>query len=481
MKEYINEAIDEYAEDISFGMPGHKGKDFFDLKINRDLTEFLGTDNLLNPTGAIKNSLEEIARVFGSRYSFYIPNGSSGAINIAVSCLAEKGCKILLQRNCHKSCINSVLINELIPIYIETKYDEESAQFLGIELENLKKTVERERPELCLLVSPNYYGGILNLKEIISYLHKKNIPVIIDEAHGAHLYFSDLKKYSGNFLGADIVINSSHKMIPSLTQTAILHINSEKITRERVLKYINLYTTTSPSYLFIASQEKGISYMEDEGKKSMKILEEEISAWRKKTSFKDFRVKDKSISSYDPMKFLFRLPRKTGSQIVKSFHLAYNIRLEMGDLYYALAIISPKNSIYELKKLFKAIEENSRGEFKEIIKLKFPRPQMEILPSEALKRESLLIDFKNSLGRISAANVSAYPPGIPIVSYGEKITSDVIDSLSYYLANDIEIVGLYDQKIEVVKWVYLLLLKEPMALANPQFAPLSMKNLKKDL
>ena len=142
MRKYIEESVDKYKDDYAFGMPAHKGKKYFDLDIKRDLTEFLDTDNLLNPQGAIKKSQEEVSEIFSSKYSFYIPNGSSGAINIAISSLAKRRDNILVQRNTHKSVMNSIIINDLNPIYINTKYDEENALFLGIELENLKNILE---------------------------------------------------------------------------------------------------------------------------------------------------------------------------------------------------------------------------------------------------------------------------------------------------------------------------------------------------
>ncbi|MEQ2627803.1 aminotransferase class I/II-fold pyridoxal phosphate-dependent enzyme [Peptoniphilus lacrimalis] len=450
MRKYIEESVDKYKDDYAFGMPAHKGKKYFDLDIKRDLTEFLDTDNLLNPQGAIKKSQEEVSEIFSSKYSFYIPNGSSGAINIAISTLAKRKDNILVQRNTHKSVMNSIIINDLNPIYINTKYDEENAIFLGIELENLKNILEENSIQLAIFVSPNYYGGILKLKEIVRLCHSHNVYVIIDEAHGSHLYFSHMKEFCANFSGADIVINSTHKTIPSLTQTALLHVNNDRVDVDKLKKVINIYTTTSPSYLFLISQEEGIDYMVKEGYKKLEILRKELDKISKDTGIMSYNINDSTIASYDTMKFLFRLPILSGIEIVKKFHLEYNIRLEMGDLYYALAIFSPLTEICELRKFIDVILSLRNGEYKKIAKLKFPTSKRIISPRKAFDSPSIYKYLKDSCGMISANNVAFYPPGIPIISYGERITKEIIDIILNNLDEGIEVVGINQGKIEVV-------------------------------
>ncbi len=450
MRKYIEESVDKYKDDYAFGMPAHKGKKYFDLDIKRDLTEFLDTDNLLNPQGAIKKSQEEVSEIFSSKYSFYIPNGSSGAINIAISTLAKRKDNILVQRNTHKSVMNSIIINDLNPIYINTKYDEKNALFLGIELENLKNILEENSIQLAIFVSPNYYGGILKLKEIVRLCHSHNVYVIIDEAHGSHLYFSHMKEFCANFSGADIVINSTHKTIPSLTQTALLHVNNDRVDVDKLKKVINIYTTTSPSYLFLISQEEGIDYMVKEGYKKLEILRKELDKISKDTGIMSYNINDSTIASYDTMKFLFRLPILSGIEIVKKFHLEYNIRLEMGDLYYALAIFSPLTEICELRKFIDVILSLRNGEYKKIAKLKFPTSKRIISPRKAFDSPSIYVDLKDSCGMISANNVAFYPPGIPIISYGERITKEIIDIILNNLNQGIEVVGINQGKIEVV-------------------------------
>lgn len=469
MKSPLKNEIDKVKNIISFGMPAHKGKNFFDLDIKSDLTEILDTDNLLNPRGAISELHSEIKKLFGSKESFITTNGSTGALHIAISMATKPKDKILIQRNGHKSIYNALLLNDLEPIYLNTVYDENRAMYFGIDEEELIEKIESNNISACVLVSPNYFGGILKLKGLIKILHDKNIAVIVDEAHGAHLYFSDLKKFSALDAGADLVINSTHKMIPSLTQTALIHRGTDRFSHEELLKYVNIYNTTSPSYLFMLSIEAGLKYMDEVGRIELQKRTKDIENLKRAINYK-IDLSHGSISANDPMKFLFRIGSMSGEEIVCDFLKNKNIRLEMGDLYYALAIISPINSSFEIDKLKEAILSYGDGNFKKILPISFDIPKRELSPKEAFLSQGEYVSYREASGRISKEIIAAYPPGVPLVSYGEIIDDKMIESIDSFLSEGIEVVGLHEDKIEVVKWVHLLHLKDLMALENRQFA-----------
>lgn len=450
MKRPLSNKIDEVKNKISFGMPGHKGKEFFDLDIKRDLTEIYGTDNLLNPSGVIDDLHKEISKVFGSRESFITTNGSTGALHIAIAMATRPGDKVLIQRNTHKSIYNGLLLNDLDPIYLNTIYDKDRAMYFGIDLDELREKIEANNIAACVLVSPNYFGGILRLREIIEILHEKDIPVIVDEAHGAHLYFSDLKKYSALDVGADLVINSTHKMIPSLTQAALIHRGTDRFSHEDLLKYINIYNTTSPSYLVMLSIEAGLDYMDREGRSELVKRYKEIEDLKKVINY-DLDLSHDSIIANDPMKFLFRLPGMTGEEVVENFILNKDIRLEMGDLYYALGIISPINTSWEIERLKEAILSYGDGAYKKIIPQEFPIPEKKLLPREAFLSHGERISYKDAKGRISKEIIGAYPPGVPLVSFGEVISEEIINKIDEFLEEGIEVIGLLGDEIEVVK------------------------------
>ncbi len=450
MKRPLSEKINEVKNKISFGMPGHKGKDFFDLDIKRDLTEIYGTDNLLNPSWVIDDLHKEISKVFGSRESFMTTNGSTGALHIAIAMATRPGDKVLIQRNTHKSIYNGLLLNDLDPVYLNTIYDKDRAMYFGIDLDELREKIEKNKITACVLVSPNYFGGILKLKEIIEILHEKDIPVIVDEAHGAHLYFSDLKKYSALDAGADLVINSTHKMIPSLTQAALIHRGTDRFSHEDLLKYINIYNTTSPSYLVMLSIEAGLAYMDREGRSELKKRTEEIKNLKDAINY-DLDLSHQSIIANDPMKFLFRIAGMTGEEVVEDFILNKEIRLEMGDLYYALGIVSPINTSEDLETLRDAILSYGDGPYKKIIPQDFPLPEKRLLPKEAFLSEGERISYKDAKGRISKGIIGAYPPGVPLVAFGEVITEEIIETIDKFLDEGIEVIGLLGDMIEVVK------------------------------
>ena len=450
MKRPLSNKIDEVKNKISFGMPGHKGKEFFDLDVKRDLTEIYGTDNLLNPSGVIEDLHREISMLFGSKESFITTNGSTGALHIAMAMATRPGDKVLIQRNTHKSIYNGLLLNDLDPIYLNTIYDKDRAMYFGIDLDELRKKIEANNIAACVLVSPNYFGGILRLKEIIEILHDKDIAVIVDEAHGAHLYFSDLKKYSALDVGADLVINSTHKMIPSLTQAALIHRGTNRFSHEDLLKYVNIYNTTSPSYLVMLSIEAGLDYMDREGRSELVKRCKEIEDLKESINY-DLDLSHESIIANDPMKFLFRIPGMTGEEVVEDFIINKDIRLEMGDLYYALGIISPINTSWEIEKLREAILSYGDGEYKKIIPQEFPIPEKKLLPREAFLSHGERISYKDSKGRISKEIIGAYPPGVPLVSFGEVISEEIINKIDEFLAEGIEVIGLLEDEIEVVK------------------------------
>lgn len=450
MKRPLSNKIDEVKNKISFGMPGHKGKEFFDLDIKRDLTEIYGTDNLLNPSGVIEDLHREISKLFGSKESFITTNGSTGALHIAMAMATRPGDKVLIQRNTHKSIYNGLLLNDLDPIYLNTIYDKGRAMYFGIDLDELRGKIEKNNIAACVLVSPNYFGGILRLREIIEILHDKDIPVIVDEAHGSHLYFSDLKKYSALDAGADLVINSTHKMIPSLTQAALIHRGTDRFSHEDLLKYVNIYNTTSPSYLVMLSIEAGLDYMDREGRSELVKRCKEIEGLKDTIKY-DLDLSHDSIVANDPMKFLFRIPGMTGEEVVEDFIINKDIRLEMGDLYYALGIISPINTSGEIEKLKEAILSYKDGEYKKIIPQEFPIPEKKLLPREAFLSHGERISYKDARGRISKEIIGAYPPGVPLVSFGEVISEEIINKIDEFLAEGIEVIGLLEDEIEVVK------------------------------
>lgn len=457
MKRYIYEAVESMKEKDVFSMPGHKSKDVFDFDYKNDITEVVSTDNLLDPSGCILQSEKEVAKTYNVLDSFYMVNGSTGALHIAISTATKPGDGILLQRNCHKSVYNALVLNDLKPYYINPNYNKKYNLLTGIDTELLEEKLRENRDiKAVVLTSPNYFGMCLNLEEISKVTKKYNVSLIVDEAHGAHLNFTDKKNYSATNY-ADFIVHSTHKTIPSLTQSSILHLNSDKFTREDVLKRMNLYLTTSPSYLLMQSSEFGVYYMEKFGKDLLKRNEEYISSLKKnlngKVEFFNGDDEDKTFSYYDPTKILFRIESLTGFDIVKSLFLRYNIRLEMGDLDYGLALSTVCDEERDFKNLENALRDLSnisKGPKRGFNFVKSIEPEIIYTPRETFFKKSKFIKLEDSVGCVSSSIIAAYPPGVPIVSFGEKITKNIVENINEYINSDIEVIGINRGRIEVV-------------------------------
>lgn len=448
MKRYIFEALKKLRGQTAFSMPGHKSKDIFDFNFIDDITEVVGADNLMEPEECILSSEQEIARIYGVKRSYFITEGSTMALKIAISMFTKSGDTILIQRNSHKSIYNSAVQFDLNLEYLNPKFDEQKQLFLGVEAEELeKKLFSNPNIKVVVLTSPNYYGMILKLEELSKVVHKYGCKLIVDEAHGSHLIFSNLKKYSATHY-ADVVVHSTHKTIPSLTGSSLLHINCD-ISHEKVLKTMNLLMSSSPSYLSMLSTEFGVDYMFNHKSAFEKINEYVIGLKQDLKGVVEFlEVSDDSIECMDGLKLSFRIRGNTGIHVVNELSLRYNIRLEMGDLYYALCILSIVDEKQDFDNLKNALNEISIGTFNEIDRsYRKIEPKIKLSPKEAFESETQWIELNQAKERISASIVMLYPPGVPIIAYGEEYTEDIISELLKYP----KLSGVINNKVEVVK------------------------------
>ncbi|CDZ75174.1 Orn/Lys/Arg decarboxylase family protein [Peptoniphilus sp. ING2-D1G] len=453
MNRYIYNGLKNVKDEISFSMPGHKSKEIFDFDYSYDVTETLGSDKLLHPTDVILKSQQEISKAYGVNKSFYIPNGSTGAIQIAMKVLTQPEDRVLIQRNSHIAVYNSLILNDLDPIYINPNLNVENNLFTGIDPDLFENTLKDNKVKAVLVTSPNYFGVCLNLKKLSEITHKYGAYLIVDEAHGAHLKFSRYEDFSAvNY--ADAIIHSTHKTLPSLTQSAILHFNVDVDTK-KVLKAMKLFLTTSPSYLLMLSSEYGVNYMLERGKEILdRNLEYIDNLFRDVEGIKIFTGDeiDKTIGCVDRTKILFSIKGRMGYNIVKELILRYNIRLEMGDLYYALALSSVCNDYEDfirLRDAMRDIEKSDKGIYKRHISIEIPKKIEKI--RESYFREHSYVDLKNSIGRISGDFIYAYPPGTPIIVPGELFTKDVVETVEECLSAGLDVSGIEENQVEVLK------------------------------
>lgn len=260
---------------ISFHMPGHKKgaiykmlgyQDILENLYKLDTTEIPGTDNLHSPEECIKESLKRASEVFKSDKTFYLVNGSTCGIEAAIMASVNPKEKIILNRDCHQSAINSCIIGDIDPIYVNPSINKDSNTLSGVSFDDVKRVIDSNLDSKAVFLTyPTYFGDVFDLKSICSYAHEKGMTVIIDEAHGAHLGLSEKLPETALSQGADIVIQSTHKTLPSFTQSSMIHIKGNRININKLTNMLRITESSSPSYLLMASLDIAVDIYEKNG------------------------------------------------------------------------------------------------------------------------------------------------------------------------------------------------------------------------
>lgn len=454
------------SKDITyFQLPGHKKRVNSSLDFNLlpsfDTTETYGTDNLHEPQEIISESMKEISRVYKSQNSLYLVNGSTSGIHIAMMSVTKPGDTVLIQRNSHVSAYNGSIIGRLNVEYIMPEYDAKRQIVGGLDVAKFKEIVEcNPSIKACILLHPSFYGLCSNLREIIEIAHKNGIIVIVDEAHGPHLSFSDKLPDSAIDLGADLVVHSAHKTLPSLTQTAILHICTDRVSIDRVRTVSRLLQTTSPSYIFMTSIEKAVAYMDsNEGRLALDELVCNVVKFNDRISKIDGiklldEKSDKLFFERDITKIHLEIEGIKGTDLIDILHRDYNINMEYADLRYVIGVASVMNTKEDFDRLADAIEDIvKRVSFDntEQIDMKLLVPKQIIPIYEAFNSDTKTVKLKESIGFVSASYIIPYPPGIPQLAPGELITEKHIEMVEMYGDKGISIVGLNEDKIDIIE------------------------------
>lgn len=441
-------------------MPGHKrnGKIINkSLPYDIDITEIDGFDDLHHATGIIEEAQKRAARIYHSSETHFLVNGSTAGIISAILGSTTRGDKILMCRNCHKSVYNAVVMGELEPLYLYPSFFEKSGIYAPIEVEMVKAVIN-ENPDIkaVVIVSPTYDGVVSDIEGIAKVAHEAKIPLIVDEAHGAHFGFHlDFPKNS-NQRGADLVIHSVHKTLPALTQTALLHINGELVNREKIRKYLGMLQSSSPSYVLLAGIDACITLLEKDGEERFQHFSTRREAIRERLrDLKHLQLVE--VEEGDPSKILISTAKTniTGKQLFDRLLETYHLQFEMATPTYVLAITTIADTDEGFIRLAKALEEidSSLSDGKSESGLK-GLPKMKKIYTEAAVQDIIdkdIIKWEESHGRIALERAYLYPPGIPIIVPGEQISAEAIRVLEEYRNMEFEIQGLKEEgKIEVI-------------------------------
>lgn len=471
------EGILKYTKEgnISFCMPGHKqglgfletkiGEEFYNNILQLDITEVDGVDNLHHPEGIIKESLELLKNFYGSKKSYFLVNGSTSGNLAMIFSNFKEGDKIIVERNCHRSIFNGIIMRKLKPIYIRNKISKNYGAPMSIDMEHFLSLLKDNSDAKGILITyPNYYGICTDLETIIEEARKYNIKVLVDSAHGAHFGVNKRLPESAVKLGADMVVTSSHKTLPSLTQTAYLHINNIE-DMEKADFYVGSFTSTSPSYILMCSMDYARFYLEEYGEKAyeklintanrFKDLINELS-WLRILEENDLVEETANSEKYhflDLSRFVISVSRGLSGNKLLSYLRSKGIQCEMSDHRNVVLIFSPFNKEDDFESLSQALRECDPDSLKEqdidIQQIHIPKSML--LPYEAFEREKVEITIEKVLGHICGKAVVPYPPGVPILNPGELIDETSINMIKYYLEQKATVLGIEDNMLTVVK------------------------------
>lgn len=479
MKTHLYDKLIQYKqEDVyPFHIPGHKRK--IENKIRNpyeiDITEIDGFDNLNDPQEILKESMYDAANFYKTKRTFYLVNGSTVGILSAISSVCKRGDKLLMARNCHKAVYHAVRILDLEPIYLPLFYIEEKKMFGGVQEEKLKEILKKH-PDIkaVIVTSPTYEGIVINIKRLRTLIYPQNIPLIVDEAHGAHLPFCDSFPKSAIYEGADLVIQSVHKTMPAFTQTALLHVCSDTVSPEIVQEWISMYQSSSPSYLLMAGIEYAISYGIEQKEKFQQFYEYLIEYRAKINQLSNVSVLEKkgleAYGVYDldisKLVLFFGNTQLSGNQISEILRKEYKIEMEMSERDYVIGISTICDTKEGFERLYQALcglderiaresllneKCSNKRESEEILLSSMEQMyEMKYRPYEALQMKRKVEKLKGTRGKICGDYIYLYPPGIPILVPGERIQSYHIDLILDYKRCGFYVKGIEEQDQEYI-------------------------------
>jgi arginine/lysine/ornithine decarboxylase len=456
---------------VPFDVPGHKRG-----KGNPELTEFLGEqclavdvnsmkplDNLTHPVSVIKEAEELAADAFGASHAFLMVGGTTSAVQSMILTACKKGDKIILPRNVHRSAINALILCGAEPVYINPGVEHELGISLGMSAEDVRQSILANPEAKAVFVNnPTYYGICSNLSEIVKLAHRNNMLVLADEAHGTHFYFGKGLPVSAMAAGADMASVSMHKSGGSLTQSSFL-LTGKGINAGYVRQVINLTQTTSGSYLLMSSLDISRRNLAINGEEIFdkvsglaKYARDEINLIGDYYAFAGELINGDTIFDYDNTKLSVNTLNigLAGIEVYDILRDDYDIQIEFGDIGNFLAYVSVGDRRQDLERLVSALAEIRRRFKKDktgMLHHEYIYPIVATTPQVAFYAEKKSVPINESLGQICTEFVMAYPPGIPILAPGERITGDILNYIQYAKEKGCFLTGTEDMDVRYIK------------------------------
>lgn len=472
----IFEALERYKSMriVPFDVPGHKRG-----KGNPELTKFLGEkcltvdvnsmkplDNLCHPVSVIKEAEELAARAFGAQHAFFMVNGTTSAVQSMIMSVCKRGDKIIMPRNVHRSAINALIISGAVPVYVNPSINKQLGIPLGMSVADVKKAIEQNPDAKAVLVNnPTYYGICSDLRTITKLAHQHGMKVLVDEAHGTHFYFGENLPVSAMAADADMAAVSMHKTGGSLTQSSFLLSNHPDLHQGYIRQIINLTQTTSGSYLLLSSLDLSRRNLALHGKEIFarvkelaQYAREEINKLGGFYAFSSELIDGDAIFDFDTTKLSVHT-RDIGLAGIEVYDLLrdeYDIQIEFGDIGNILAIISVGDNMFVMERLISAMAEIKRIYQKDKAGMydhEYINPEVVMTPQEAFYAAKRAMPIEQSAGQICSEFVMCYPPGIPILAPGERITQEILDYIAYAKEKGCFLTGTEDIHIENINVV----------------------------
>ena len=500
MEKYLLDRLMEYGESDAypFHMPGHKrqaGAGFavdFPNPFSVDITEIEGFDNLHHPEGILKESMEWAGNVYGADRTYYLVNGSSCGILSAVCGSVSHGGTILMSRNCHKSAYHGVYLGHLRAEYIYPQTIPEFGIQGGLSPEDVRRLlINHPETEAVLVVSPTYDGIVSDINAIAKIVHEWGIPLIVDEAHGAHFPFGGEAGFpvSALKLGADVVIQSLHKTLPSLTQTAVMHVNAGFADISRIDRYVHMFQSSSPSYVLMAAIENCIRWMDEAGRDEMKAFSGRLDRIRRRMGEMECLallggVKGRcQVFDVDKSKIVVSVGSSglTGPELTELLRNRYHLEMEMCGPDYVTAITTVADTDEGLDRLcrafleidherrrdtgdcgtaasgFSGINGDNTGERdRGIVDNGMEKergcgwPEIAMTIAQAMDSPGRSVPLDACEGIVSGEFIYIYPPGIPIVAPGEVLKPELVEMIRQYKRKGLPVQGTADPEVEAV-------------------------------
>ncbi|WP_273365433.1 aminotransferase class I/II-fold pyridoxal phosphate-dependent enzyme [Alicyclobacillus herbarius] len=461
---------------IQFHIPGHKqgrgmesrfqqfiGKNALSL----DLINIAPLDDLHHPTGAIRQAQELAAEAFGADATFFSVQGTSTAIMTMILATVGPGDVILVPRNVHKSVLAAIMLADARPVFLAPEVDPDLGIAHGVSVETVE-TALQEHPEAkaLLVINPTYFGVAADLVRIVELAHERRIPVLVDEAHGVHIHFHEDMPPSAMQAGADMAATSVHKLGGSMTQSSILNVRKGLVDPRHVQVILSMLTTTSTSYLLLASLDAARKQLALHGRECVeRALELARYARRRLAGIPGLYcvggeiLTDSATYAMDPTKLTICVKDLglRGYDVERMLREQFNIEVELSDLYNILCIVSWGDEPEDIDRLVDALQQIAQGCTRTehvSLKVKVPSlPELRMSPRAAFYAQTEVVPLNESVGRTIAEMIMVYPPGIPVLLPGEVVTQDNIDYIEENLRAGLPVQGPDDPEIRYVKVV----------------------------